>query len=273
MIRYNGYLIYKDSRVVGPNGDIAVSELTNGYKRLYLSIDNKSKSYLLHRLIVEAFLGEIPKNMVVHHIDHDITNCALNNLLIVTQEDNLTYSGFFKKNGLTKPIEVKIENVITTHPSITAVAKSLKISASVLSRRIGKGDTRSHKGIAVRYLHADINWDEKGKRLTVKSRPKYLIYDMVTLKLSLHFSYRELYDIEGVTKHMFDKHEGNGIDNPSPTLYIFKKLTHDYNIVNYIDSNYTLTYKEKDLDCLPDNLPLSELSNLLVIEEVKVKLK
>lgn len=44
---------------------------------------------LVHRLVVENFIGPIPKNMVVDHIDGTPTNNALSNLRVVSQRENI----------------------------------------------------------------------------------------------------------------------------------------------------------------------------------------
>lgn len=43
---------------------------------------------LVHRIVIETFIGEIPKDREVNHIDHIKSNNRLNNLEIVTRSEN-----------------------------------------------------------------------------------------------------------------------------------------------------------------------------------------
>jgi len=55
-----------------------------------------------HRLIVETFIGKIPKKMEVNHMDGDKHNNCLNNLEIVTRHENLIHYYRVTKPNLKK---------------------------------------------------------------------------------------------------------------------------------------------------------------------------
>lgn len=100
--------IYKD--VIGYEGHYAVSNLGNiksikfnkekilkpcntsldGYYRVNLVINGKSKSRLVHQLIAESFLNHkrCGTKLVINHIDFNRTNNNVNNLEIVTFREN-----------------------------------------------------------------------------------------------------------------------------------------------------------------------------------------
>lgn len=64
-----------------------------GYQQLiYHAKSNENgkirKKHYIHRLVAEVFIGEIPKGMVVNHIDGDKSNNHVSNLEIVTSYDN-----------------------------------------------------------------------------------------------------------------------------------------------------------------------------------------
>lgn len=59
------------------------------YLRVVLRREDKSKTFLLHRLVYETFLGSIPKNFDVHHLDGDKQNNTLNNLIALSKRDHL----------------------------------------------------------------------------------------------------------------------------------------------------------------------------------------
>lgn len=59
-----------------------------GYERVNLRKDKVVKTILIHRLVLEAWNGEIPNNMHVDHIDRDRKNNELENLRVVTPHQN-----------------------------------------------------------------------------------------------------------------------------------------------------------------------------------------
>lgn len=64
-----------------------------GYTQFLVSNGRgNTKSYLTHRFVYECFYGEIPEGMQIHHIDHDKQNNALDNLQMVTDEENKLHS-------------------------------------------------------------------------------------------------------------------------------------------------------------------------------------
>lgn len=64
----------------------------HGYKIVGLSKDKRTKNFYVHRLVAEAFIGEIGEDKVINHLDHDRSNNAADNLEIVTQAENVKYS-------------------------------------------------------------------------------------------------------------------------------------------------------------------------------------
>lgn len=59
-----------------------------GYYRVHLCKNGKRKSFLVHRLVVIMFIGDIPKGMVVNHINENKFDNRLENLEIVTVKEN-----------------------------------------------------------------------------------------------------------------------------------------------------------------------------------------
>ncbi len=60
-----------------------------GYVAVDFSKSRKLKSFLVHRLVLEAFVGPCPEGMEVCHEDNDKTNNNLGNLRWGTRESNL----------------------------------------------------------------------------------------------------------------------------------------------------------------------------------------
>jgi len=65
----------------------------NGYWIIQPYKDDKKKAIYLHRFILTAFRGPAPEiKMECHHIDHDTSNNAINNLMWATRQENINYS-------------------------------------------------------------------------------------------------------------------------------------------------------------------------------------
>lgn len=62
-----------------------------GYYSVKLWKNGKSKHINVHRLVAEAFLGSIPKGLVVNHLNEIKTDNRLENLEICTIKENLNY--------------------------------------------------------------------------------------------------------------------------------------------------------------------------------------
>lgn len=60
----------------------------DGYLKIAVSIHKKTVNKIVHRLVYEAWVGEIPEGMTVDHIDGDKTNNHYTNLRLLTPEDN-----------------------------------------------------------------------------------------------------------------------------------------------------------------------------------------
>ncbi len=73
----------------------------HGYLQVILSKDSQQKTFRLHKLVMEAFVGPYPAGMEIHHKDYDRTNNTLTNLSYVTRLENARYtveSGRYNKD-------------------------------------------------------------------------------------------------------------------------------------------------------------------------------
>lgn len=85
------YIISKDGNVLSLyNGKVKslTPILMAGYLSLRLFVNGKTKSVSLHRLLYSTFVGKIPDDMVIDHIDRNKLNNNLNNLRLVTMSQN-----------------------------------------------------------------------------------------------------------------------------------------------------------------------------------------
>lgn len=79
---------------------LAICTESNGYQRIGIKICSKTKKYLVHRLVVEAFWGEIDKKLVVDHIDSIRNNNHLSNLRIIDRNHNVRRSKSIENKGV-----------------------------------------------------------------------------------------------------------------------------------------------------------------------------
>ncbi len=88
---YKGYTVKDDGTIINKYCKEIGHEGRN-HKYMYVSINGKH--LLKHRVIWEAFMGEIPEGMQIDHIDTNKFNNNLSNLRLVTDKQN-------KNNPLT----------------------------------------------------------------------------------------------------------------------------------------------------------------------------
>lgn len=62
-----------------------------GYLQVGLHKDGRAKMLYVHRLVWEAFNGEIPEGYEINHISEDKTDNRLENLNLMTPKENINY--------------------------------------------------------------------------------------------------------------------------------------------------------------------------------------
>lgn len=134
-----GLSITEDGRVYGPDG-VERSQYDDG---TYLKVGYKQKFYKVHRLMAEAFLGELDKT--VNHKDGNKLNNKLGNLEMVTLLDNLEHA--FENNLHCNPRHPvrsihKETGQVTEYPSVMdAVRSNPKAHNANIYRAIRHGRT------------------------------------------------------------------------------------------------------------------------------------
>jgi HNH endonuclease/NUMOD4 motif len=63
---------------------------SNGYPRVTLVEGRRRRHRLVHRLVMEMFVGPCPARMEINHIDGDKTNNRLDNLEYCTHKENMS---------------------------------------------------------------------------------------------------------------------------------------------------------------------------------------
>lgn len=73
-----------------------------GYQYVRITENGKIIHYFIHRLVYETFIGKIPENMQVNHIDENKTNNSISNLNLLCPKDNSNYGTRNKRISETK---------------------------------------------------------------------------------------------------------------------------------------------------------------------------
>lgn len=82
------------------------------------------KTFSVHRLVVETFIGEIPKNKCVNHKDGDKYNNSLSNLEVVTYSENVIHA--YENNLAEGRKGEKHHNNILSKEDVLNIYKDIK---------------------------------------------------------------------------------------------------------------------------------------------------
>lgn len=119
----------------------------SGYLYVCISDKNKKKLFRVHKLVALAFLGDIPDNLEINHINGVKTDNRKENLEYVNRSYNLIHA---YKNGLEKKQYNNIKkskpvnqydlnnNLIKTWESINEIQRQLKYYKQNISRCCNK---------------------------------------------------------------------------------------------------------------------------------------
>ncbi len=97
----------------------------SGYNTIIMTLSGEKKSILLHRLVIETFVGEIPPDKVVDHINRIRTDNNFKNLRIVSQKDN-SNNKTPRKNTIIK-YDLN-NNIIKEYNSTREIMKDLNMA-------------------------------------------------------------------------------------------------------------------------------------------------
>ncbi len=125
-----------------------------GYLKVGLCKDGKHKWFRVHRLVWEAFNGEIPDGYEINHIDENTGNNCLSNLSAVSHKDNINW-GTRNQRCADKHSQAVLQ---LTYPGLEFMCEW---SSTHEAGRNGfnqgnvsaccRGERKSHKGVTFRY--------------------------------------------------------------------------------------------------------------------------
>ncbi len=136
------YLISNDGFVWSSktNRLIKASKNKPGYDYVNLRVDGKTKPYAIHRLVAEAFIGSIPEDKVIDHINSNKNDNSFENLRIVDRKSNSTFS----RNKL----RIDGKNGYTIDEKMASEIKWLLFNTNMIQREIAKIYGVSHSVIS-----------------------------------------------------------------------------------------------------------------------------
>lgn len=109
------YYVASNGRIFSETKEVKTTVISNGYKIVYVG-----KRKLAHRVVWEAFNGEIPEGMEIDHINTNRGDNRLENLRLVTHKENCNNPltiGAYKESNKGKITE-KLINVINERKKV-----------------------------------------------------------------------------------------------------------------------------------------------------------
>lgn len=117
----------------------------SGYYHIGLSIDGQHRTFYIHRLVAEAFIGERPDGYQINHIDGNKLNNRFDNLEYCSRSDNIKHS---YRTGLnSNVIPIRIVETGEEFESIEACARAIDGDSELIRQCIiPKYPRNTHKG-------------------------------------------------------------------------------------------------------------------------------
>jgi len=100
-MNWNDFFEYKNGELywkVKPLGKVQIGDRLGCVAEGYVKCKFKQKQYSVHRIIYEMHYGQIPPGYLIDHIDGNGLNNDINNLRIVTPEQNVRNTARQKRN-------------------------------------------------------------------------------------------------------------------------------------------------------------------------------
>lgn len=110
---FTHYILYSDGRVWNTRTERFLGERTNKQGYIYVRLkDDQGFNHecYLHRLIYEAFKGEIPQGLQINHIDENKQNNHISNLELVTAKQNCNHGTRNERIAITAKGKSKVKN-------------------------------------------------------------------------------------------------------------------------------------------------------------------
>ena len=93
-----------------------------GYYKVWLCKNSIKKTYRVHRLVWEAFNGQIPEGYEVNHINEVKTDNRLENLNLMTHKENINWGTAIERSAKSKSksiLQFTLDNILVKEFSST----------------------------------------------------------------------------------------------------------------------------------------------------------
>ena len=150
VVGYEGlYKVSNLGRVKKPMGayDIILRPFTQDYKMISLSFSGKSKKFLVHRLVAQAFIQNPENKDEVNHIDGNKLNNVVENLEWVTKSENAKHAYKLGLSKFTEEHRLNASNASVKVTSIPVYCKELNRLFSSIS------DVSRELGLSIQQVH------------------------------------------------------------------------------------------------------------------------
>ena len=133
-----------------------------GYKRVNLWKNNKSKKFSVHRLVWETFNGIVPDGLQVNHIDENKLNNRLDNLNLMTHTENNNWGTGNKRRSetLKKPVlQYTVDGeLVKEWNSIDEAAENGFCQSSISHCCNGSKYRHTHKGFIWKFKNVQTDY-------------------------------------------------------------------------------------------------------------------
>ncbi len=196
----NFEVVRKNGRTYKHRGQMLTQQINNdGYCFVQLYVNKKRFVKLVHRLVYEAFNGQLDDELVIDHINNDRTDNRLENLQLISSRENLQKDTWrHKKQRLPLGVSQQDERGYTAVITIDYVQYYL-------------GSFKTIKEARARYVEANRKYEETGELPADLHRVRHKIVDGYKVcsccgrKLPLSEYYISKGRVQGKCKSCFKK--------------------------------------------------------------------
>lgn len=136
-------------KVLKPATILKPYKMTTGYWGIKVEMNGIRKSFIIHRLVAEAFIPNPENKPEVNHIDSDKLNPKADNLEWVTREENRQHAideGRMPSTHVAKPVRIYKQN----SDEVLGEFSSRYKAAEFLGVRVNRVTTAITKGIRLK---------------------------------------------------------------------------------------------------------------------------
>ena len=143
----SNYWISDEGKCYNSQTKHLLSPIKSGnYYKYCFSINGEKSSALIHKLVYSLFRDDYDEQKQINHIDGNKQNNVLDNLELITSQQNILHSYYILYNNISQIGQFDMQNnLIATYDSMSAAARAINGSVSAISQ-VCAGKAKTHKG-------------------------------------------------------------------------------------------------------------------------------